>query len=177
VLSVQGEGKGGGLVAVSIAGGALVRRLPPFMVTRLLRTAAGEGSEAGGEVMPSGSPAGGSGAPGRAGGPGMAAGPVGPAGPGGGPGGFGAGRGTNADEMLERLPAVAVADLKPGEEIAALGSRGSDTSRLSALKLVAWTVPEAATAGARGNGRGAMGGGTQGDPFSDLLGAGGDTSW
>ena len=83
----------------------------------------------------------------------------------------------NPDEMLERLPAVAIADLKPGEEIAALGSRGPEASRLAALKLVAWTVPETAAAGARGRGRGAMGGGQQGDPFSDLLGAGGETSW
>jgi len=154
VLSVREEGKGGGLVAVTIADGALVRRLPPFVVARLLRTASGEAREPGGGGWPG---AGGARPPGAP------------------PGG--AGRGLNPDDMLERLPAVAVADLKPGEEIAALGSRGSDPSRLSALKLVAWTVPETTTAGARGNGRGAMGGGQQGDPFSDLLGAGGDSSW
>ncbi len=160
VLSVQEEGKGAGTVAVTLAEGALVRRLPPFVVTRLLRAASGETGDA-----PPG--AGAAAAPG--------------AGPGG-PGGFGGaggpgGRSMNPDEMLERLPAVAIADLKPGEEIAALGSRGPEASRLSALKLVAWTVPEAATAGARGNGRGGMGGGQQGDPFADLLGAGGETSW
>ena len=179
VLSVQEEGKGAGMVAVTLAEGALVRRLPPFVVTRLLRAASGETGDAPAGAWPGGGTAGAPGAgPGgasRSGGPGSAGAP-GPPGGFGGAGGPG-GRSMNPDEMLERLPAVAITDLKPGEEIAALGSRGPEASRLSALKLVAWTVPETAAAGARGNGRGGMGGGQQGDPFADLLGAGGETSW
>ena len=45
-LSVQEEGRNGKLVAVSVADGALVRRLPPFVVARLLRTASGDTAEA-----------------------------------------------------------------------------------------------------------------------------------
>ena len=83
--------------------------------------------------------------------------------------------------MLERLPPVAVADLHPGEEVAALGPRGEDTGRLQALKLVVWTVPETPAGGTGGRmgarGRAGGGEGAQADPFSDLLGAGGDASW
>ncbi len=178
VLSVQEEGRGGGVVAVSVADGALVRRLPPFVVARLLRAASGEtadASAAGGPRTRAGTVA----VP-EAGAP-RGAGPGADQRAGGWQGGGGGPRFGDPDEMLERLPPVAVGDLRPGEEVAALGPRTGEADRLQALKLVAWTVPEtpAGGPGGRTGGRGRPGGaeGAPADPFSDLLGAGGDASW
>jgi hypothetical protein len=47
------------------------------------------------------------------------------------------GRGGDFDEMLERLPAVSIADLKKGDAIAVSSTTGLDPSRVTAIKLVA----------------------------------------
>ena len=47
------------------------------------------------------------------------------------------GRGADFDEMLERLPAVSIADLKKGDAIAVSSTTGVDPSRVTAIKLVA----------------------------------------
>lgn len=84
----------------------------------------------------------GAGAP--AGGPGGQTPPAGggqpgarPQGPGGGPGGPG-GRpgGPNINDMLERLPTIAVADVKVGDTIIVSSTKGVDPSRLTAIALV-----------------------------------------
>lgn len=77
--------------------------------------------------------------PGGGGGPGggqapaqTAGGPGGPAGPGGQrPGG-----GINIPEMLERLPTIALADLKVGDTILVSSTKGADPTRLTAITLV-----------------------------------------
>ena len=47
------------------------------------------------------------------------------------------GRGPDFDEMIERLPQVALADLKKGDVIAVSSTTGVDPARVTAIKLVA----------------------------------------
>ena len=63
-----------------------------------------------------------------------AGGQAGPGGPGGGmrPGGGG----PNLDAMLERLPTIALADVKAGDTIIVSSTKGADPSRLTAITLV-----------------------------------------
>lgn len=56
---------------------------------------------------------------------------------GGGGGGFGAGRGVDFSEMLERLPQITLAELKPGDMVIVSSTAGNDPSRLTAIALVA----------------------------------------
>ena len=56
-----------------------------------------------------------------------------PSGPGAGPGMRG---GFNIQEMLERLPTITVADLKPGDTIIVSSTKGADAARLTAISLV-----------------------------------------
>ena len=65
--------------------------------------------------------------------------PQGPGGPGGGPGGPGGpGRGGfNINDMLERLPVIAIADVKVGDTIIVSSTQGVDPHRLTAIALVA----------------------------------------
>ena len=77
------------------------------------------------------------------GGPGGAPPPAGAQGqagarPQGGPGGPGGGRpGFNINEMLERLPTISIADVKPGDTIIVSSTQGVDPQRLTAISLVA----------------------------------------
>lgn len=79
-------------------------------------------------------------------------------------GGFGGGmRGGQGgiDDMLERFPNITVADLKPGDVIAVSSTRSTDTTRITAIKLLAGVEPFLKTAqAAAGNGgqRGGQGG-------------------
>ncbi|MFN6963081.1 MAG: hypothetical protein ACK4S4_04870 [Pyrinomonadaceae bacterium] len=57
--------------------------------------------------------------------------------PGGGPGGPRGG----IDEMLERFPDIAIADLKVGDTIAVSSSRNGDADRITAIKLLAGVEP------------------------------------
>jgi len=72
-----------------------------------------------------------------AGGPGAGQGP--PAGGGARPAGGigpGAGGGMNIQDMLERLPTIAVADVKVGDTIIVSSTRGADPTRLTAISLI-----------------------------------------
>lgn len=68
------------------------------------------------------------------------AGPGGP--PAGGPGprpagmGPGAGGGMNIQEMMERLPTIAIADVKVGDTIIVSSTQGADPTRLTAISLI-----------------------------------------
>lgn len=75
------------------------------------------------------------------GGPAGAGGQAPPAGAGpgaGGPGGGGGmrGGGMNVQEMLERLPTIALADVKVGDTIIVSSTKGADPSRLTAISLI-----------------------------------------
>ena len=155
-LVVRDGSRGSGLVAVTVGPETLLRRLPPMMVMRLLRTA--DGGAAGAEGPASASPAGGV-AP-TASGAGWA----------------GAGRPPNPDEARERLPPATLAELSKGDEIAVLGPKQADALAWPAIKLAVWTLPSWPAAGGGGRGRGEAGPGSA-DPFSDLLGVGGETPW
>jgi preprotein translocase subunit YajC len=57
---------------------------------------------------------------------------------GGGPGGLGGGRmgGVNIQEMLERLPTIAIADVKVGDTIIVSSTKGADPTRLTAISVI-----------------------------------------
>jgi hypothetical protein len=62
--------------------------------------------------------------------------PSGPGGPGaGGPGRMGGG-GFNVQDMIERLPVIAVADVKVGDTIIVSSTKGADPTRLTAISLI-----------------------------------------
>jgi hypothetical protein len=82
----------------------------------------------------------GTGAP-RGGAPQTAGGPGG--GPGRGPGGF------NIQDMLERLPTVTLAEVKPGEMIVVSSTKGADPTRLTAISLLSGAEPLLAMIAAR----------------------------
>lgn len=148
-------------VAVRIGPEANLKRLPPMMAQMLASRANGGAGGPGGAGAPGGGPAGaagarpegmrpGSGAPG--GGPGGApaaeGGPAGrPAGGSGGPGGMGPGRGPmgrggfDFQQMLERLPNVTLAELKPGDALILASTVGVDPTQLTAFTLLAGVEP------------------------------------
>ena len=72
---------------------------------------------------------------------GLGRGPGGPGGQapggGGGPGGQRPGGGFNINDMLERLPTIAIADVKVGDTIIVSSTQGVDPTRLTAISLVA----------------------------------------
>jgi len=97
---------------------AVLRKFPPA-------------NEMGGMMM---RPGGGGGQPSAAGpGPGQGGGQAG--GPGGGQGG-GRGGGPNMQDMLERLPVIAIADVKVGDTIIVSSTKGADPTRLTAISLI-----------------------------------------
>jgi hypothetical protein len=53
----------------------------------------------------------------------------------------GGGRSPDLGQLLDRLPAVALADLKPGDAIMVSGSSGSDAGHLTAITLLAGVEP------------------------------------
>jgi hypothetical protein len=65
-----------------------------------------------------------------------AGGQAGPGGPGSGGMRPGGGGGPNLDAMLERLPTIALADVKAGDTIIVSSTKGADPSRLTAITLV-----------------------------------------
>ena len=96
-------------------------------------------SEMGGGMMMMGRPAGASTAGGQApAGATQGGGPARGGGPGGGPGRAG---GFNVQEMLERLPTVTLADVKPGEMIIVSSTKGADPTRLTAISLLSGAEP------------------------------------
>lgn len=80
------------------------------------------------------------------------------------------------DEALARMPRIPLAQIVPGEQIAVLGTRSEDASRLNAIKLVAG-LPAADEDSAEAHGeRGERGGGEE-NGGSDRLGFGGELPW
>ena len=99
-------------VVIVVKSDSLLRRIPPEVAAMIAQRRAQAG--AGGAVPPNG----------RAGGDGPGQRPPG-------------GRGGDFDEMLERLPAVTISDLKKGDVIAVSSTTGVDPSRVTAIKLLA----------------------------------------
>jgi hypothetical protein len=65
--------------------------------------------------------------------------PTGQGGPGGGGGGGGmrmGGGGGNMQEMLERLPTIAIADVKVGDTVIVSSTKGADPTRLTAISFI-----------------------------------------
>lgn len=108
------------LLTVVIKQDAILRKFPAAGEMMMF----GRGPGAG----PGGPPAGQSGAAPAGGGP---------TGPGGGGMRAGGGGGMNIQEMLERLPTIALADVKVGDTIIVSSTKGADPSRLTAISLVA----------------------------------------
>jgi hypothetical protein len=76
--------------------------------------------------------------------------PGGPPANGGAPGGGpGRGGGFNIQDMLERFPIIALADVKPGEMIIVSSTKGSDPTRLTAISLLSGAEPFLAMIAAR----------------------------
>ena len=98
---------------------AVLRKFPPA-------------NEMGGMMMMR--PGGGGGGQSAAAGPGPGQG-GGQAGQGGGPGG-GRGGGPNMQDMLEKLPTIAIADVKVGDTIIVSSTKGADPTRLTAISLI-----------------------------------------
>jgi len=74
----------------------------------------------------------------------------GPGGPGG-SGGMRGGRGGDMQQMLERMPAIKLEDLKPGDAIIVSSTEGADPGQVTAITLVAGVEPilSAAPAGSQ----------------------------
>ena len=107
---------------------AVLRKFPPASeMTMMLGRGPGPGGTPTAQTQPAGGQqaAGGQGA-GAAGGPGR-----GPGGP-----GTRAGGGPNIQDMLERLPTIALADVKAGDTIIVSSTQGADPGRLTAITLV-----------------------------------------
>jgi preprotein translocase subunit YajC len=102
-----------------------LRRLPPMMAQFLAQRAAG--GRGGGDGQGGGRPAGGEGAGGGGGGGAQRR----MMGGGGGRGGF------DPQDMLERMPQLTLAELKPGDMIVVSSTQGADPTRLTAIALVA----------------------------------------
>lgn len=117
----------------------LMKKFPPEMAERMAMMQAGGG--AGGGVRP----------PGQGGVRPPGAGPR----PAGGPGGAG-----GIDAMLERMPDLTLAEVKPGEMIAFSSTKGTAVDRVKAIKLVSGVEPfirMAQTSAAASGGRGGQG--------------------
>jgi Cu/Ag efflux protein CusF len=133
VISVDADGKSVKItdldtkkpVVVRVNADSNLRRMPAFAAQMFANRNAGG--------APGGAPAGAAGG-GR---PGMGAG-----GPGGGMGG-GMGRGGAFDmqQMLERMPALALAELKAGDALIIASTAGSDSSQVTAITLLAGVEP------------------------------------
>ena len=106
-------------IVIAVKADSLMRRIPPEMAVMIAqrRGQPGPGGPGGGPP------------PATAGG--TAAGPRPP----------GGGRGGDFDDLLERLPAVTINELKKGDVIAVSGTTGVDPSRVTAIKLVSGVEP------------------------------------
>jgi hypothetical protein len=122
---------------VHINDGTLLRRLDPAMAAALARRLHPESAGAG---------------PGAgAGGPGAGDRPAGAAGGGGGfrgPGGPGGGAGANGDlqQVLQRMPQLALSELKKGDAVIVSSAKGPDESSITAFAFVAGVEPFLAAA-------------------------------
>jgi Cu/Ag efflux protein CusF len=148
-------------INVALNQDSLLRRLPPQLAEMMAMRGAGGGPNREGNPSPGGTgprptgppPGSGPGGPGGAGGPG-------------GPGGGNRPRGGGFDiqEMLERLPALSVADLKAGDVVLFSSTETSDRSRATAITMIAGldALANMMRQGAAGGNRGAGGAGGTG---------------
>ncbi len=111
---------------------AVLRRFPSEMGGGMMMMGRPAGATPSGGQAPAGATEGGRPASGGA--------------PGGGPG---RGGGFNVQEMLERLPTVTLADVKPGEMIIVSSTKGADPTRLTAISLLSGAEPFLAMIAAR----------------------------
>jgi hypothetical protein len=121
-------------VVVHINEGTLSRRLDPAMAAILARRLHPEAATVA------------AGAPGAPQAP-----PGGPGGPGGGgfrggPGGPGGGGGGDLQQVLDRMPALSLADLKKGDAVIVSSSKGPDSASVTAFAFVAGVEPFLAAA-------------------------------
>jgi hypothetical protein len=147
---------------VSIRQDSVLRRIPPEMAAMMAMRMGGSARGAGGP----GGPVGG-GAPGQAGGgrpQGAGTNGGSTVGPGGGPrtgGGVGGG-GVDFQEILERLPAITLAELKAGDMIIVSSTSGAEAGRVTAIAVVSGVEPLLNAMQAQQAARPAGGGGQQG---------------
>jgi hypothetical protein len=129
-----------------------VKKLPEMAARMMANMVNGGAGGSGGPGGPGGAGMrpGGPGGPGGARpegaqrGPGGTAGPGGPSGPGGagGPGGMRGGmRSGDLSQMLERLPAYNISELKPGDALIISSTAGANTGRVSAITILAGVEP------------------------------------
>ena len=152
-------------VTISVGQSSTLKKFPEEMAQRMAMMQMGGAAGAGGGIRPAGqgqNAAGGGMRPPQTGNSQSETGNQG----GQGRGGFGGMRGGNQggiDDMLERFPNITVADLKPGDVIAVSSSKSADTTKITAIKLLAGVEPFLKTAQATaGNGGGQRGQGGQG---------------
>ena len=122
-------------VVVHINEGTLSRRLDPAMAAILARRLHPEAATvaAGAPAAPQAPPSG----PGGPGGGGFR---------GGGPGGPGGGGGGDLQQVLDRMPALSLADLKKGDAVIVSSSKGPDSASVTAFAFVAGVEPFLAAA-------------------------------
>jgi hypothetical protein len=118
-------------LVVRVNSDSTLRKLPEMVAKAIAMRAAGGAPGAGAGAGGPGAQAGQS-----AGGPPTGAGQAGP----GGPGGMRGGRG-DMQQMLERMPAIKLEDLKPGDAIIVSSTEGADPSQVTAITLVAGVEP------------------------------------
>jgi hypothetical protein len=123
---------------VHVNADSTMRKLPEMVAKMIaMRTAGGPAGVPG--AAGTGTPrAEGTAAPASAPGGGGQGGPAGPDGPG---GSMRAGRGGDMQQMLERLPAIKLEDLKPGDAIIVSSTEGADPGQVTAITLVAGVEP------------------------------------
>ncbi len=126
-------------VTISLSEGTILKKFPLELAQRFVMMQMMGGQRPPGQGAPQGAPAAGSTTPqpsptpaaqGQGGAPGQGGTPI-RTGPGGG----------TLDDMLERLPAITLADLKVGDAIAVSSTGGQDPTRISAIKLLAGVEP------------------------------------
>jgi Cu/Ag efflux protein CusF len=118
---------------IRVSADSTMKKLPE-QAARMMARRYGQGAQgaAGGQGAAPGDGPGA--APGA--GPGAGAGPGGP-----GRGGMGGGRGGDVGQMLDSLPAMPLAELKPGDAIMVSTTQGSDPGRVTAIMLLAGVEP------------------------------------
>lgn len=118
-------------VVVRLTADSAIRRLPPFAANMLANAASGRRNGTAGPAGPAQSPQG------RREGVNN---PLPPSGAGG-PGGMMRERPRDLQTMLERIPAVPVTELKPGEAVIIASTRGADPSRMTAINILSGVEP------------------------------------
>lgn len=150
---------------VSIRQDSVLRRIPPEMAA-MMATRMGGGQRGAGGPGGSAPGQGGSGGGGQSAAQG--AGPGG-GGMGGGPGaGPRAGGGVDFQELIERLPAITLAELKAGDMIIVSSTSGADAGRVTAIAVVSGVAPLLNAMQAQQAARPAGGGGQQAAPSTGI---------